>query len=92
MSLSCRQWFVFCYTLTESRMIRHCEEIRWTKMTQDFSAMTTKSAPKKTSQIVQIIFEQCLSISQPAVLLQDLFDNAINSLTRIQYRHLARVG
>ena len=44
-------------------------------MTQDFSAMTrrrsagilgvfqaltTKSEPKKTSQIVQIIFEQCL--------------------------------
>ena len=55
---------------------RHCEEIRWTKMTQDFSAMTrrrsagilgvfqaltTKSEPKKTSQIVQIIFEQCLT-------------------------------
>ena len=55
---------------------RHCEEIRWTKMTQDFSAMTrrrsagilgvfqaltTKSEPKKTSQIVQIIFEQRLS-------------------------------
>ena len=55
--------------------LRHCEKIRWTKMTQDFSAMTrrrsagilgvfqaltTKSEPKKTSQIVQIIFEQCL--------------------------------
>ena len=26
-----------------------------------FQALTTKSEPKKTSQIVQIIFEQCLS-------------------------------
>ena len=25
-----------------------------------FQALTTKSEPKKTSQIVQIIFEQCL--------------------------------
>ncbi len=28
-----------------------------------FQALTTKSEPKKTSQIVQIIFEQCLCVS-----------------------------
>ena len=28
-----------------------------------FQALTTKSEPKKTSQIVQIIFEQCLNFN-----------------------------
>ena len=28
-----------------------------------FQALTTKSEPKKTSQIVQIIFEQCLKMT-----------------------------
>ena len=30
-----------------------------------FQALTTKSEPKKTSQIVQIIFEQCLICIMP---------------------------
>ena len=68
----------------QCQSLRHCEEIRWTKMTQDFSAMTrrrsagilgvfqaltTKSEPKKTSQIVQIIFEQCLKGNQELFFL-----------------------
>ncbi len=41
-------------------MLRNCEEIRCTKMAQDFSALTMKSEPKETSRMVQIIFEQFL--------------------------------
>ena len=39
---------------------RHCEEIRWTKMTQDFSAMTRRRSAGILG-VFQAFFEQCLT-------------------------------